>query len=64
MKTLIIIILFSLSSFFAQAQRNSSDSIFLVQLNQQIDNAVVKQDTAMLSSLYADDFILVMVPEM
>lgn len=51
------VVLMALFSFSAQAQKHLSDSSLLLQLNQQIDDAVVKQDTAQLSMLYANDFV-------
>jgi len=44
-----------LQSFSSKAQ--SSDSTKLLVLNQQIDNSVVQKDTALLKTLYADDFV-------
>ena len=40
-----------------QESRAQSDSLFLVQFNQQIDNYVVKKDIVALEKLYADDFV-------
>lgn len=37
---------------------NKSDSSYIIQLNQEIDNKVVKRDTASLDRLYASDFAM------
>jgi ketosteroid isomerase-like protein len=45
-------VLINVTAVYAQ-----QDSLKLVQLNQQIDDLVVKQDTKALEGLYADDFV-------
>lgn len=58
MKTFLLLCsIMSLVPFYTQAQNNPPDSSLLLQLNQQIDDAVVKQDTSLLSRLYATDFV-------
>jgi hypothetical protein len=42
---------------FVTAQSANPDSSQLISMNQQIDTYVVKQDTAALRKLYADDFV-------
>jgi hypothetical protein len=44
-------------AFAAEAQAGLADSSYLISLNQQIDNAVVKQDTISLKKWYAADFV-------
>ncbi|OSZ80437.1 hypothetical protein CAP36_04070 [Chitinophagaceae bacterium IBVUCB2] len=46
-------------NFLVTAQStNNSDSIYIIQLNQEIDNNVVKRNVALLDSIYAEDFIM------
>ncbi len=51
----VLFILFSTSNL--RAQKNETDSNFLLHLNQQIDQYVVEKNVTALDSLYAADFI-------
>lgn len=58
MKKIILLFTFFLALHtFLCAQAGKADSSYLVELNQQIDNYVVKQNVDLLGKLYADDFI-------
>jgi hypothetical protein len=54
--TLLLIALFS-SSVLKPQTMTRSDSSYIVSLNQQIDNFVVRQNVAVLDTLYAGDFV-------
>ncbi len=57
MKKLVFIVVVFVG-FQAVAQKyKHADSSFLIHLTQQVDDAVVKQDTAFLKHAYADDFV-------
>jgi ketosteroid isomerase-like protein len=57
MKRSVILLVLSLFAIvILKAQK--ADSSYFIALNQQIDNAVVRQDIAALDSLYANDFVL------
>ncbi len=57
-KTKISLLLFFLPFGVLQAQAlGAKDSSFIIELNQQIDNYVVKQEVEPLIKLYADDFV-------
>lgn len=44
------------SLFLAAQESTKQDSIYIIQLNQEIDNKVVKRDIESLDSFYATDF--------
>ena len=53
-----VTILFLFNSVLMGQQNNKTDSSFIIQLNQEIDNYVLKRDTASLAKLYAEGFVL------
>jgi hypothetical protein len=55
MKKVIVAIVLILQGYVIQAQ--ISDSLKVIETNQQIDNLVVQADTASLSKLYRNDFV-------
>ena len=58
MKKIIIILYLCLPTTILCAQQSTSpDSIFIISLNQQIDDDVVQQNIANLTKSYADDFV-------
>ncbi len=59
MKQIVLVFLLAFDPFFVvNAQKESEkDSIFLVKLNQQVDDHVVSRNLVALDTLYASDFV-------
>jgi hypothetical protein len=57
MKKMVFFVLIALLPALLKAQASETDSSYLVNLNQRVDDRVVEQNTAALDSLYAADFI-------
>lgn len=57
MKAIFSLLFILTCSFSATAQQEKKDSSYLVSLNQQIDDYVVRRNVRVLDSLYANDFI-------
>lgn len=58
MMKLVCLLVFSNFSLLSTAQdSNVSDSLFLLKMNQQIDQYVVEKNTTELNNLYANDFV-------
>ena len=57
MKQFILIVFSVFSLCVGQAQINKKDSLHIIELNQKIDNDVVKKNIASFDSSYAEDFV-------
>ncbi|HEV7782163.1 MAG TPA: nuclear transport factor 2 family protein [Chitinophagaceae bacterium] len=57
MKKFILLLLTAIGSNAVLKAQGPADSNYLISLNQLIDNNVVKQDTAALKTVYAEDFV-------
>lgn len=56
-RAIILALVFLITLLAGNTQTGGSDSLFLIQMNQRIDDHVLQQKVPALDSLYADDFV-------